>query len=201
MKRRQCDPRSVSTSEQRTLAQAVRASGGLVGALCLVELTDWGLSTFFHASQSGLDSWGIVPRTKRGLLGILFSPLLHANVEHLLANALPLFVLLSLLFWDRRYRPMPTLACIWLVSGLGTWLIGRGNAVHIGASSLIYGLVAFLITAGMALKSWRPAVIAILVLLFYGGLFYGVLPRQGPISWEGHLCGALAGILAARWNR
>ena len=102
-----------------------------------------------------------------------------------------------LLLSNRNYHPYGTLVFIWLASGLGTWLIGRGNAVHIGASSVIFGLAAFLIVAGFLMKSWRSAFVAIFVFLFYGGIFYGVLPRNGPISWEGHLCGALAGIFAA----
>jgi membrane associated rhomboid family serine protease len=147
-----------------------------------------------------LDGFGIVPRTQAGLVGIAFSPLLHANVAHLLANALPLLILLTVLFWDRHYHPWWTLGTIWLVSGLGTWLIGRGGSVHIGASSIIFGLVTYLIVAGLLMKSWRSALVAFLVLLAFGGILYGVLPQNGPISWEGHLSGAIAGVLAARWN-
>jgi membrane associated rhomboid family serine protease len=148
-----------------------------------------------------LDLFGIVPRTLPGLAGILFSPLLHANFAHLAANAIPLLILLTLLFWDRRYRPWSTLTSIWLVSGLGTWLIGRSGSIHLGASSIVFGLVAYLILAGVLLRSWRSALIAILVCLAFGGIFYGVLPQAGPISWEGHLCGAIAGLAAAWSNR
>jgi membrane associated rhomboid family serine protease len=132
-----------------------------------------------------------------GLIGVPFGPLLHANLEHLAANALPLFVLSLILFADARYYPAYTLGLIWLASGLGTWLIGRGESVHLGASSVIYGLAAYLVTAGLRMKSWRAAFIAIGIGFIYGGLIYGVLPRGGPISWEGHLCGAITGIWAA----
>ena len=172
------------------LADAVITSFTLTGALFLV----LGVEVIFHLNLSQL---GIVPRTEAGLPGILFGPLLHANLHHLLANALPLFVLLLLLLSNRAYHPYGTLAFIWLASGLGTWLIGRGNAVHIGASSVIFGLAAFLIVAAFLMRSWRSAFVAIFVFLFYGGIFYGVLPRNGPISWEGHLCGAVAGVIAA----
>ena len=150
-----------------------------------------------------LDHFGIPPRTTEGLIGILSGPLLHANWAHLLANAVPLFVLLLLLLLDRHYRPGLTLVLIWIASGLGTWLIGRSGepgrpVIHIGASSVIYGLVAYLIVAGFLMKSWRSALISILVLFLYGGIFLGVLPQAGPISWEGHLSGALAGVWAAR---
>jgi membrane associated rhomboid family serine protease len=119
-------------------------------------------------------------------------------MHHLLANSVPLFVLLVLLLSNPKYHPYGTLAFIWLVSGVGTWLIGRGGAVHIGASSIVFGLAAFLIVAGLTMKSWRSAAIAIFVFILYGGIFYGALPQAGPISWEGHLCGAIAGVWRAR---
>ena len=144
-----------------------------------------------------LEQFGILPRTVRGLAGILFSPLLHGNMHHLVANSVPLFVLLVLLLSNPQYHPYRTLALIWLASGLGTWLIGRGGAIHIGASSIVFGLASFLIVAGLTLRSWRSALIAIFVFLFYGGIFYGALPHAGPISWEGHLCGAVAGAWIA----
>ena len=144
-----------------------------------------------------LTRFGIVPRTLSGLWGILWSPLLHANLPHVAANALPLFVLLTLLLSHKQYHPERTLGLIWVASGLGTWAIGRGNAVHVGASSIIFGLAAFLIAAGCILRSWRSAGVAVLVTVAFGGIFYGVIPQAGRISWEGHLCGAFAGIWTA----
>lgn len=141
---------------------------------------------------------GIMPRTVPGLAGIVFSPILHGSWAHLMANSVPLFVLLMLLFGDRRYEPTVAVTMIWAASGFGTWLIGRGGTVHIGASSLVFGLVSYLITAGFLMRSWRSALIAGVVFFLFGGIFYGVLPRAGPISWEGHLCGAIAGVWAAR---
>jgi len=176
--------------KRRDLADAVITSMTIVGVMFLV----MGVGFFFHLN---LGRFGILPRTEAGLAGIVFAPLLHASPRHLLANAVPLFVLLLLLLSNAAYRPYATLAWVWGVSGLGTWLIGRGNAVHIGASSIVFGLTAFLITAGIVMKNWRSAFVAILVFLLYGGIFYGVLPQNGPISWEGHLCGAVAGAWAA----
>ncbi len=172
--------------------ESVRASTRLFVAICLAAVL-----TYF---LPGLRQWGIVPRTVSGVVGIAFAPLLHANAGHLSANALPLFVLMTLLFADRSYRPGWTLAVIWVCSGLGTWLIGRGGTVHIGASSIIYGLAAYLVASGFLRRNWRTALVAVLVLLLYGGAVYGLLPRRGPISWEGHLSGAVAGVLAARWR-
>ena len=173
-----------------SFAEAAQTSLMMVGALFVV----MGVSVVFHLP---LQRWGILPRTQVGLVGIVLSPLLHANLSHLVANAVPLFVLMVLLLSNGEYRPFQTLALIWGASGLGTWLIGRGQAIHLGASSIVFGLAAFLIVAGFRLKSWRSALVAMLVCFLYGGIFYGVLPQAGPISWEGHLCGALAGVWAA----
>jgi membrane associated rhomboid family serine protease len=176
---------------QSSFAQAVVISASMIAVLFAVK----GAEILFHLP---LQQFGIVPRTLWGVIGILFSPLLHGNLHHLLANSVPLFVLLIILFSNPKYYPTATLAFIWIVSGAGTWLIGRGAAVHIGASSIVFGLAAFLIVAGLTMRSWRSAAIAIFVFFFYGGIFYGALPRAGPISWEGHLCGMLAGVWCAR---
>ncbi|MBI2926674.1 MAG: rhomboid family intramembrane serine protease [Verrucomicrobia bacterium] len=187
----------MGNSSQHTIGGALRISVAFVSLLFVVLLIE-------AAYKVPLEQYGIRPRTWPGLRGVVLSPLLHGSLPHLLANAFPLLVLLTLLFWDRHYRPVTTLALIWLVSGLGTWLIGRGGewhgklVVHVGASSLIFGLVAYFIVAGILMESWRSAIVGILVLLFFGGLFLGVMPQSGPVSWEGHLSGAVAGVWAAR---
>jgi membrane associated rhomboid family serine protease len=157
---------------------------------------------FLREAGPGLTSFGILPRTTWGLMGIIFSPLLHANLAHLLANSLPLLVLLTLLFWDRKYHPGTTLIIIWLISGLGTWLIGRNDSggqpvIHIGASAVIYGIFAYLVAAGLWMQRWRSAFIAVLVFFLYGSIIFGALPQAGPISWEGHFAGMIAGIWCA----
>ena len=177
--------------ERRTdFGRAVLTSSSIVALMFLI----LGFELLFRVN---LGVFGIVPRTKWGLMGILFAPLLHGSVQHLTANAAPLFVLLVLLISNPAYRPYGMLAWIWFASGFGTWLIGRGDAVHIGASAVIFGLGAFLIAAGFLLKGWRTLIVAVMVFFLYGGIFYGVLPHKGPISWEGHLCGAAAGLWAA----
>ncbi len=190
------NPEPVSTERNRNFPQAAETALVIVAWMCLVEIVD-----LLLRRQTGrtLDAFGIAPRTLPGLIGILLSPMLHGNLAHLAVNAVPLFILLTVLFWDRRYHPWPTLTSIWLLSGLGTWLIGRGNSIHIGASSIIFGLVAYLIVAGFFMRSWRSAFTAVLVCLAFGGIFYGVLPQNGPISWEAHLCGAIAGLFMA-WS-
>jgi membrane associated rhomboid family serine protease len=179
-----------------SLGYAVQAAAPLIALMSLLKLAE--LMT--HRSLAGL---GIVPRDLQGAIGIITAPLLHGNLAHLFANLVPLFVLLVLLFWDKTYHPGRTLAMIWLASGLGTWAIGRATGpngeptVHIGASSLIFGLVAYLLVAGVLAAKWRTFLVAVLVFLGFGGIYVGVLPSDGPVSWEGHLSGAVAGLLAA----
>tara|TARA_Y100001934_G_scaffold232889_1_gene282036 strand:+ start:2398 stop:2991 length:594 start_codon:yes stop_codon:yes gene_type:complete len=171
------------------IGRAIKISMTWVGLLWVVEIVD--LSSGFQ-----LDGYGILPRKVDGLMGIFWSPLLHADFAHLIANSGPLVLLLIMLFSHRQYRPKSSLAFIWLVSGLGTWLIGR-PAIHIGASSIVYGLAAFLMTASFWMRSWRAFFLSILALLMFGGLFYGLFYIQKGVSWEGHLSGALAGVWVA----
>ena len=146
-----------------------------------------------------LNQFGIVPRTERGLWGILFAPFLHANVAHLAANSISLLILgwLTLAFAGRR--------TFWIVSasaalgaGLCAWTFGAPGTVHIGASGVIFGLAAYLILAGFMMRRWQAALVAVVLVVLFGGMFYGVLPQEGPVSWESHLSGALAGVWAAR---
>ena len=189
MKRRPTKNRSRWGFSSEGIGRAIKISMTWVGLLWVVEIVD--LSSGFQ-----LDGYGILPRKVDGLMGIFWSPLLHADFAHLIANSGPLVLLLIMLFSHRQYRPKSSLAFIWLVSGLGTWLIGR-PAIHIGASSIVYGLAAFLMTASFWMRSWRAFFLSSLALLMFGGLFYGLFHIQKGVSWEGHLSGALAGVWVA----
>jgi membrane associated rhomboid family serine protease len=97
----------------------------------------------------------------------------------------------------RDYQADRVFPAIWLLTGFGTWLIGR-QFIHIGASGIIYGLVTYIVLSAWWLRTWKAGIWAALILLLYGGIFYGVLPRNGFISWEAHLSGALAGVIVAK---
>ena len=144
-----------------------------------------------------LDRFGVVPRSLIGLIGIPAMPFLHQNLGHILSNTIPLFILLTLLSGSRA-RSWEVVADIVLLGGGLLWVVGR-PAVHIGASGLISGLTTFLILSGFLEKRIVPLLIAVLVGFFYGGsLVLGVIPRFGSqVSWEGHLCGAIAGSVIA----
>jgi membrane associated rhomboid family serine protease len=150
-----------------------------------------------------LAGYGIMPRSAQGLIGILFSPFLHANFHHLCANTVPLFVLLALLAGSRA-RSWEIVLDIALLGGFLLWLCGRSMsqgqlAVHIGASGLIFGLIAYLIVSGLLEGRLVPLAISLGVGFFYGGtLLTGVLPTVGGnVSWDGHLTSAVAGGLVA----
>jgi membrane associated rhomboid family serine protease len=140
-----------------------------------------------------IDSWGVVPRTLVGLVGIPAMPFLHANLHHIVSNTVPLVVLLILLAGSKA-RSWEIVIEVVLLGGILLWLCGR-PAIHIGASGLIFGLIAFLILSGLLEKRILPLGIAVLVGFLYGGsLVSGIMPWVGPqISWDGHLCGAIAG--------
>jgi membrane associated rhomboid family serine protease len=178
--------------KKRTFLDAVEISATIV-------LIIFGIYYLNRFMGGVLNSFGIIPRSPRGLVGILFSPLLHYNDAHLMTNAVSLFLLLIILFLHREYRPDLAFISIWVFSGFGTWLIGR-PAIHIGASGVIYGLVTYLIAAAWWLRSWTSFFWAVAILFLYGGLFYGALPQPGIISWEGHLAGAVTGVIVA-WRQ
>ena len=155
----------------------------------------------FMVEYWGDFSWykyGILPRTWSGLKGILFSPFLHGNAQHLWSNTIPMVVLLWLI--RMLYRPIFPIVFgfIWLASGFWTWTIGGAHYV-IGSSGIVYGLAAFAITAGFLSKNRQAQGIGLFTLFFYGGLVWGIFPLEFNvgISWQGHLSGLLAGMLVA----
>lgn len=145
-----------------------------------------------------LDDDGIIPRRVDGLDGVLWAPLLHAGWAHLLANTLPVLVLGFLAMAGGIGQFVAVTATIWVVAGLGTWLTGDENTVHIGASSLIFGWLTFLLVRGFFARSFGQIMLAVVLFMIYGGTLLGVLPGQPGISWQGHLFGAIGGLLAAR---
>ncbi|MGB3481893.1 MAG: rhomboid family intramembrane serine protease [Mycobacterium sp.] len=165
-----------------------------VALLYLIELYD-------QLSGHSLDRNGIRPLETDGLKGIIFAPLLHADWQHLVANTVPALVLGFLVSLSGMARFVWATAIIWIVGGVGTWLIGNLGSPydtnHIGASGLIFGWLTFLLVFGFFVRDALQITIGIVVLFFYGGILWGVLPGTFGVSWQGHLCGAIAGVIAA----
>ncbi|MFO8129397.1 MAG: rhomboid family intramembrane serine protease [Bacteroidales bacterium] len=165
----------------------------LIWAVKLMEIV-------FDGSVSFL---GIYPRELQGLPGILFSPFIHGDLEHLSANSFSVFVLMASLFFFYRKIAFKVLILIWLFTGIWVWVSAR-EAYHIGASGLIYGLAAFLFVSGIIRKNPRLMAITLLVAFLYGSLIWGLFPELFPeknISWESHLLGLIAGGVLAIYYR
>jgi membrane associated rhomboid family serine protease len=144
--------------------------------------------------------FGIFPRTLRGLLGIPLSPFLHGGVGHLFLNTGPLILLGGLILMNGRKPFLRATVLIVLVGGWGLWLIGRPS-YHVGASALIFGYFGYLLAKGVFDRRIQSLLVASLVTLVYGGLFWGMVPTDAYVSWEGHSCGFLAGIMAAWFEK
>jgi membrane associated rhomboid family serine protease len=152
-----------------------------------------------------LDGDGIRPLEWDGLSGIFWAPLLHGGWPHLWANTIPALVLGFLVALNGLGKFLGATAIVWLVGGLGTWLIGDvgpcpDGIPHIGASGLIFGWFTFLLVFGWLVRKPWQIVVSIAVFLYYGGLLWSALPSLNSctlVSWQGHLCGAVAGVVAA----
>ena len=147
-----------------------------------------------------LSVFGILPREAVGLLGILFAPLLHGSLVHLISNTLPLLFLGIILYFFYGKIAKKVFLMSYLLTGALVWVFGR-TSYHIGASGLIYGIASFLFFSGIVRAEFRSLIISFAVVLAYGGLVWGVLPSFPGVSWESHLFGALVGGVAAYFYR
>ena len=184
----QISPRS---SLLTTLRDHAVLLGLLVAAMWAIEIVD----RILPFTQ--LDAHGIRPRTLAGLGGIVLAPFLHGDFAHLISNSLPFLILGGLVMAGGRGVFLGTTIFIIVAAGLGVWATGAGNTNHIGASGLVFGYLGFLLSRGIVERSFLWILLAVGVLIAYGGILYGVLPGQPGISWQGHLFGFLAGIIAA----
>lgn len=156
----------------------------------------WGVHVLAWALDINLRTLGVFPRELLGLRGVIFSPLIHNDWEHLISNSTPLLVLSAIVLFFYRKVAVPAFLIIYFLSGLAVWLFAR-PAFHIGASGFIYGLVAFVFWNGVFRKNIKSIALALIVVFYYGSMIFGVLPLQEEVSWEGHLFGALAGVFAS----
>ncbi len=178
-----------SPSAIRSFWLAIRLIFGLL-------IVIWAVFGFERLLQIELTQFGLRPRESLGLLGIVTTPLLHGNFNHLLSNSLPLFVggvALLFLYPTAALRAFPA---IYLGSSALAWLYAR-SSLHIGASGLVYGILAFVFFSGMLRRDLRSVGVSLLIWLLYGSMIWGVLPSGQGTSWELHLSGALIGTVMA----
>jgi len=185
------------SKEEAKESLAGRAKGGLLfmgGFVILLYVIEILNSLMRHGLNS---TFGLRSRSLDGALDILTFPLLHANLNHLLSNTLPLIIFGFLVFLSGLRVFITALAFSWLGSGLTVWLIG-GGGVTVGASGLVFGFFAFLLVRGFFNRNWWQILLSVVLFMAYGSILFGVLPTVlGYISWQAHLGGAIGGVVAA----
>ena len=175
--------------DRRRVRYAVCGALALVAGIWLCWLGAWMLGW-------NLDDFGIRPRQAQGLIGILTAPFVHASLAHLMSNTLPLGFLAAVALYAYPRATRYALPFIWIFSGLGVWLFARPSA-HVGISGIVHGLMFFVFLLGVFRRDRLGVAIALLVFFMYGGMVLTVLPRDPDISFEYHLFGAIAGLIAA----
>ena len=183
-------PRSPSAPAARARTRGLQLLAALIALMWLVEAID--------LVAGDLDAHGIRPRDEEGLPGILFAPFLHGSFAHLFGNTVALVVLGAVVaLGGLRVIALVTLI-VAVVAGVGTWAVAPPGTLHIGASGIAFGYISYLVVRGLYSGSALHLAAGVIVLALWGGtLMTGLIPSQG-ISWQGHLFGALGGILAAR---
>ena len=151
-----------------------------------------------------LSRFGLIPADPAGLYGVCTVGLLHKDIDHLISNTSPLFLLVFGLYFLYERKAWAILLSLYLVSGFTTWCMGRYGTTHVGASGLIYALAAFHFASGLIRRVPSQLAFALLVAFLYGGFvwaFFPALYRYTSISWEGHLSGLLTGMALAFYYR
>lgn len=153
----------------------------------------WLMDTVFDLH---LARFGLRPGDISGLVGVITAPLLHGGAGHLFNNSIPLLVAMTAILYLYPNASLRVIPMVWLGSGVAGWIIGRPS-VHIGASGLLYGLLAFVFVSGVLRRDMRSVSVSLLVWFLYGTLIWGILPIRPNMSWELHLAGGLCGVLLA----
>jgi len=152
------------------------------------------LISFFFSID--LTRMGLLPRNLIGLLGIITSPLIHADFSHLISNTIPLVILGWIIFFFYPKVSYILFIFIYILTGLLVWIFAR-QVYHIGASGVVYGFVSFLFFSGIFRRDNKSIALALVITFLYGGLVWGMIPGLKGISWESHFLGAITGLLAA----
>jgi membrane associated rhomboid family serine protease len=173
--------------------------GRAVQLLLAMVLLMWALEVVDAALDNRLDRLGIEPREVDGLDGVVAAPFLHVGFGHLAANTLPFVAMGLVIALEGPLRLLGVTAIVAVVSGLGTWLIAPADTIHLGASGVVFGYATYLIARGLFNRRAMEIAIGLVVAILWGGaLLAGLEPQQG-ISWQGHLFGAIGGVVAARF--
>lgn len=186
--------RATSPNKRILPPHPVRAAAVIVAFTALLYLIELVNLTAFHGS---LSHDGIHPRSLAGLPEIIWAPLLHVSWAHLIGNTVPVLVFGYLAMAAGIGPWIAVTSVIWVVSGLGVWAIAPAATSTVGASGVAFGWLTFLLVRGIFNKSFGQIVIALVLLFYWGSVLWGLLPGREDISWQGHVFGALAGIVCA----
>ena len=184
-------------------AEGRKFLGSLIVPLLIVAVM-WVVKIVEVSLNADFGRYGVTPHTAHGLIGIFTLPFLHGSWEHLLSNSVPILVLGTALYYCYPTLANRVLLITYLASGLITWCIGNPESTHIGASALVYGLNLFLIASGFIRGNRMLIVISLIMVFLYGSFIWGMIPSLAipqNISWEGHLSGAIIGVLLAVFLR
>ena len=147
-----------------------------------------------------LVSWGILPRSLTGLIGIPLAPMLHNGFWHAVSNTVPLLILGALTLAGGKRRFWETTVNVTLLSGALVWLFAR-EAHHVGASGLVFGYFGVILARAYIERSITAIAISIVTVMAYGGLIFGILPLRSYVSFESHLFGLIAGFAVVWLDR
>lgn len=194
----QIDRVSSTTIRVTSVTTALKSHASVLGGTLAVF---WAVFVVNSLLGGALSTLGVIPRTTKGLRGILFAPFLHASLSHLVANSIPFVALgwMVMLRDERHFIPVTVAGMIG--SGLIAWLLGAPGTVHIGASGVIFGYLGFLMLSGWYARSFGSILLSVIVTLVWGSLILGMMPGEPGISWQAHIGGFLGGVLAARTFR
>lgn len=180
------DPAYTASARARgNFRLAVRIALTFVAILWLIQMLNSGLDL-------RPEDFGVRPRQLIGLTGILFAPLVHGDFEHLFANSLPLLVAGTAMLYLYPQSALRLLPAIYFGPGVAVWLFAGGSS-HIGASGVVYGLVAYILVAGLIRRDRRAIAASLLISFMYGALVWGILPIRIGVSWQTHLAAACIG--------
>ncbi len=147
-----------------------------------------------------LVSFGILPRSFTGLIGIPLAPMLHSGFWHAVSNTVPLLILGALTLAGGKRMFWETTVNVTLLSGALVWIFAR-EAYHVGASGLVFGYFGVILARAYLERGITAIAIAIVTVIAYGGLLWGILPLRSQVSFESHLFGLIAGFVVVWLDR
>jgi membrane associated rhomboid family serine protease len=182
-----------------TTPRAARGKNQREGLILLVGIVAlmWAIEAINSLDSGRLADDGIYPRNVDRLWGILTAPFLHVSFQHLIDNTVPLVFMGAIIALSGALSLARVTLFVIVIGGLGTWLIAPSGSDTVGASGLVFGYATFLMARGFINRSALELVAGVIVGVVWGAALLSSLVPHNGVSWQAHLCGAIAGVLAA----